>query len=121
MKFFIYFILPLLIFFGFTALAHPQDIDVERLADAIWLAEGGLKAEYAYGIRSIKYNDIDHARQICINTIKNNIKRFQKQTEYKDYLEFLASRYCPVGVENDPKGLNKNWLKNVRYYYERGA
>lgn len=32
------------------------------------------------------------------------------------YIEFLASRYCPIGADNDPQGLNKNWVKNVKYF-----
>lgn len=95
-----------------------DEIDVERLADAIFLAEGGYHATYLYGIRSVPYKSIEDARRICINTIKNNLKRFKKQDKYDDYLEFLASRYCPVNAENDPLGLNRNWLKNIRYFYK---
>lgn len=35
---------------------------------------------------------------------------------FTDYIEFLASRYCPIGADNDPQGLNKNWVKNVKYF-----
>ena len=28
-------------------------------------------------------------------------------------LEEFAARWCPVGAKNDPKGLNKHWLKNA--------
>lgn len=35
---------------------------------------------------------------------------------FTDYIEFLGSRYCPVGADNDPQGLNKNWVKNVKYF-----
>ena len=85
------------------------------LADAIFKAEGGYKTRYLYGIVSVKYKDEAEARQICLNTIRNNKIRFKKQTKYTDYLEFLASRYCPVGCDND-LGTNKYWLKNVRWF-----
>ena len=90
----------------------------DEIADAIFLAEGGHGAKYLYGIVSVKYRDEKDARRICINTIQNNRKRFADYgyKEYNTYLEFLASRYAPIGAKNDPKGLNKNWLRNVRFY-----
>jgi len=95
--------------------ANSAQIDSNALADAIFKAEGGYRAEYLYGIRSVKYKDESDARRICLNTINNNKKRFLKQDKYKDYLEFLASRYCPVNCDND-RGSNRFWLKNVRYF-----
>lgn len=91
----------------------------EQIVNAIFQAEGGYKATYLYGIRSVSYKDEAEARQICLNTIRNNRKRFANQTKYEDYLEFLASRYCPVGAKNDPNGLNQHWLRNVKWFLER--
>jgi hypothetical protein len=39
--------------------------------------------------------------------------RWVKAGKKGDFLESLARRYCPVGADNDPNGLNKHWLKNV--------
>jgi len=86
-----------------------------QIVNAIYKAEGGAKATYAYGIRSVKYNTVDEARRICFNTVRNNRKRFAKQSKYTDFIDFLASRYCPVGCVND-RGTNKYWVKNVRYF-----
>ena len=101
---------------------HAEEINNEKLADAIFLAEGGYNAEYLYGIRSVNYDTEQEARRICLNTIKNNRKRFAEYgyKNYKTYLEFLASRYCPVGAKNDPNGLNKNWIKNVIFFLNSG-
>lgn len=90
----------------------------EELVNAIYKAEGGAKARYAYGIRSVSYNSIEEARRICLNTVRNNKKRFAKQTKYKDYLSFLASRYCPIGCDND-NGTNRFWIANVKYFLGR--
>ncbi|MBM4137500.1 MAG: hypothetical protein FJ241_11825 [Nitrospira sp.] len=100
-----------------TCFAYTDD----QIADAIFLAEGGYKAKYLYGIVSVKYKDEAEARKICLNTIRNNRKRYDDygHKQYPTYLEFLQSRYCPIGASNDPKNLNKNWLKNVRYFLER--
>jgi len=89
-----------------------------EIVNAIYQAEGGASAQYKYGIRSVHYQDEAEARHICFNTVRNNRKRFADygHIKYATYLEFLASRYCPIGVSNDPKGLNQHWLKNVRFF-----
>jgi hypothetical protein len=97
--------------------AGASEYTDEQIVNAIYLAEGAAKAQYAYGIRSIPYRDIKEARRICFNTVRNNRKRFANQTKYKDYLEFLASRYCPVSVH--PK--NKFWLRNVNYFLTKST
>jgi hypothetical protein len=95
------------------------EINVEKLADAIYKAENSSK--YPYGIKSINtYGNKDYARKICINTIKNNLKRFKKQTRYSDFIEFLGSRYCPVTIKSEYR-LNKNWVRNVRHFYNGGV
>lgn len=94
----------------------------EEIADAIYLAEGGEKASVPYGILSVSCDTYERCRQICLNTIKNNRVRY-KEWGYKThdtYLQFLASRYAPIGAENDPTGLNKNWLRNVKYFLKQG-
>lgn len=32
-------------------------------------------------------------------------------------IEQIGAKYCPVGAENDPKGLNKNWVPSVTNIY----
>jgi len=91
----------------------------DRIVDAIYRAEGGAKAQYLYGIRSVKYKDAEEARRICYNTVRNNWGRWEKSGQQVEYLVFLANRYAPIGAENDPKGLNNNWLRNVRFYLNK--
>lgn len=100
----------------FTPSAFSEVIDIPRLADSIYKAENSIK--YPYGIKSIntRGNKI-YARKICINTIKNNIRRYNKSHKNIDYITFLGNRYCPIGAKDDPKGLNNNWINNVKYYY----
>ena len=99
----------------FAMRAHAQDYTDEQIVNAIYHAEGGAKATFAYGIRSVPYRDIKEARRICFNTVRNNRKRFAKQGKYTDYIEFLGSRYCPVSAHP----LNRNWVKNMRYFLAR--
>lgn len=85
----------------------------EKVADAIYKVEGGKKAKVPYGILSVKVKNEEDARRICLNTIKNNWKRWEKAGKKGDFIDFLANKYAPIGAENDPKNLNKNWSKNI--------
>ena len=107
------------LFFG-CQIGEADEIDDIRLCNAIYKAEGGSSATYLYGIRSVRYGSEQEARRICLNTIRNNHKRYADygHKKHDTYLEFLASRYCPLNAKNDPTGLNKNWIKNVRYFYK---
>ena len=98
--------------------SNSQNYTDEQIINAIYKAEGSEKAKKPFGILSVPCEGYDSCRQICLNTVKNNRKRYADygHKDYDTYLEFLASRYCPIGADNDPKGLNKNWLKNVRYF-----
>lgn len=92
-----------------------------QIADAIYKAEGGEKACVPYGILSVKVKDEAEARRVCLNTIRNTRIRYAKYgyKKYNTYLEFLASRYCPVGCDND-NGTNRYWLRNVIYFLRKG-
>jgi hypothetical protein len=115
-------IIGLALFLACCNAALAQDWSDEEIVNAIYQAEGGAKAQYLYGIRSVKYESPEEARRICFNTVRNNRKRFADygNKNFKTYLEFLASRYCPIGADNDPRGLNQYWLKNVKFFLEKG-
>lgn len=100
-----------------SAFAEPN---WNALADAIYLAEGGAKAAHPYGIMQ-KYKHTS-PRQACLNTIRHkwaDFRALQPQGDEDAYLAYLASRYAPIGAKNDPQGLNKNWLRNVEFFYRR--
>ncbi len=88
--------------------------DFNQIVDAIYLAEGGAKAKKPYGILSVPCTGLESCRRICYNTVRNNWHRWRKAGKTEPYLAFLARRYAPIGAENDPTGLNRHWLKNVR-------
>jgi len=91
--------------------AHASEIvNVEKLATAIYYAENSKS--HPYGIM-VHYKHTS-ARTACINTIRHALRDWNGKG---DFLAFLASRYAPIGASNDPRGLNRNWVKNVRYFY----
>ncbi len=96
---------------------QADEVDIDRLATAIYHAEGGSKTKHPYGILT-KYK-ITTPRQACINTINTNLRKFKAQNKEKDFIVFMSKTYCPIGAKNDPTGLNKNWVKNVKFYYNK--
>jgi hypothetical protein len=105
----------LLLLSPITVLA--QEIDVQRLATAIYWAEGGAKTNHPYGILK-KYKHTT-PRKACLNTIKNQKIRHANHNCGKDFLTCLRDRYCPIGCTND-NGTNRFWLANVKYFLQKG-
>lgn len=119
---FIMAILAIIMLLAMSAVCFAKDapiVNVERLANAIYIAEGGSKTKHPYGILA-KYKHTT-PRQACINTIKSALKRYNKQGAKGDFIAFLGKTYCPVGASNDPWGLNKNWVNNVTKLYNKGV
>lgn len=92
-----------------------SDYDANRIADAIRKAEG----VWTYGIKTIAVTNEAQARRICLNTIRNNYKRWIKAGQPNDFISFLGNRYCPIGASNDPSNLNSNWIRNVKFFLNK--
>jgi hypothetical protein len=88
-----------------------EEINVERFADAIRRAEG----DRYYGVRSIPVHSEAEARRVCINSIRNNIKRWERSGRTNSFYQSMGARWCPIAA--DPIG-NRNWTNNVRQIYE---
>jgi hypothetical protein len=103
------------VFFFACSVCFGAEFKDEEIVNAIYKAEGGHKAVYPYGIRSVKTND---PRKVCFNTVKNNRVRFVKQNKHKDFISFLGSRYCPTTgkISRREKEVNRHWIKNVNYF-----
>ena len=88
----------------------------ERIADAIYRAEGGSAAKVPYGILSVRVQNKEEARRVCLNTIRNNWQRWMDAGKPGDFIDFLGNRYCPPSA--DPVG-NRNWRQNVKLFLAR--
>ena len=80
---------------------------------AIRKAENGGPGKQ-FGIMNAKANTFDLQAGWCAATIKKNYQRWEDDGKQIDFVTFLGNRYCPVGVANDPQGLNSNWVRNVK-------
>lgn len=116
----------LAIFLLLITSAHAQEYTDDQIVNAIYLAEGGAKAQYPYGIRSVRCESKAECRAICQRTVRNNRKRYLKHDgiRSRSFITFLGARYCPTqgaALSNREKSVNKNWLKNVKYFLTKGA
>lgn len=90
------------------------EVEVNKIVNSIFRIEGGSKAPYPYGIRSIKTSN---PRRVCENTVRNNFGRWKAAGSKGDFLQFLAERYCPTSgfnLSNAEKKCNKYWLPNLK-------
>jgi hypothetical protein len=92
-------------------------VDYETIAEAIYKAEGGDKAHYAYGIKSVRYRNKEHARQICVESVRNNVRRWYAAGKPGDFFDFMRNRYAPLSDAD----CNRHWAKNVRFYVAKLA
>src|SRR5690349_4439785 len=77
--------------------------DFNRLADAIYKAEGGSKTSHPYGILK-KYRNTS-PRQACLNTIRHKYRDWVSSDSKKPFLAYLRDKYAPLNALNDPTGL----------------
>ena len=100
--------------------AEPPPPDFERIVDAIYRIEGGTKAVKPFGILSVSCASYADCRHVCRNTVRNTYRRWVRAGRPGDYVDFLGARYAPLGAANDPRGLNRHWVKNVRSLLSSG-
>lgn len=86
----------------------------EQLLRAIYLAErGGPGREMGVLTPAAQRLKGDHAKSLELQArwAAGTIKR-----RYTGDLAAFAARWAPVGAANDPQGLNRHWLPNVRRF-----
>ena len=114
-------LLTILLFVGLARgeiIIDGKDYNIDEVVRAIGEAENSVK--YPYGIKSIdtKGNKA-YARQICYNSVKNNLKRWLKAGKPEDFVLYMSRRYCPINAPDD-NGTNRFWSRNVLYYLKKG-
>jgi len=83
---------------------------------AIRHAENGGKGR-EYGILHARVKPTYRSQAgWCAATVQKHYDRWVRGGSKGDFIVSLGARYCPVGADNDPTGLNAHWIKNVRFY-----
>lgn len=103
-----------------SVMACSAQINEQRLADAIYKAEGGKAAQYPYGIKAGRPLDASTARQWCLRTIRHQERRWEASGMRKDFIQFLSEIYCPIKDKSDIHHLNQYWTRNVRRFLNKG-
>ena len=94
-----------------------SEINVHRIANAIYIIEGGKNTRHPYGVKSINTGgNSNRARIICINTIRNTHRRWIAANKPIPFLDYLANRYCPPSAD---KLGNARWRRNIRKYLQK--
>jgi len=87
-------------------------IPTDKYKEDKGIVENGKFREYK--------NKLEKQASWCAWTIRKNRERFgANQNRAGDFINYLQKVYCPVGAENDPKNLNENWERNVRFWHDR--
>jgi hypothetical protein len=95
-----------------NALASDSKPYINQIVDSIYRAEGGAKTRYPYGILSVKTSN---PRKTCYEIVnwRYAIWSGTPSLQKKSFIQYLSESYCPIGASNDPRGLNRHWVKNV--------
>jgi|GEM_PF-2406670 len=95
-----------------VARAYNLDLKSHRLLYTIYIVENGgpgremgVLLEAAQRYKGNREKSLRLQAMYAAGTIQ---KRFDGN------LETFAARWCPLGAENDPQGLNRHWLPNAR-------
>ena len=100
-------------------LGHGGEVvNEEKMCEAIRKAEG-IHSKYPYGIKSI-FCSGDSCKQACLHTIRHSYRDFRIHggSEIKEFIKCLGKKY----VGNTDYIGEKNWIKNVTYwYYKQGG
>ena len=95
--------------------------ELAPIVAAIRYAENGGKGK-EYGILHPRVKPTYRSQAgWCAATVQKNYDRWVKAGRKGDYVTFLGKRYCPIGADNDPNGLNKHWIPNVKKFQKRFA
>lgn len=108
---------------------YPFLVDPYAFMLSIRKQEAGRKGR-EFGVlhpQAINTNLVIQA-EWCIATILNDTRRWhldvlicvggRKRKDFVDWVSYFSEKYCPIGVKNDPTGLNKFWLPGVRANYK---
>ena len=103
-------------------------INLYALMLAVRKQENG-KPGIEFGVMAARGTDLEEQARWAIVTFIKNIQRWERALQNNswkrtnsnlelDYIAFLGKRWAPIGVVNDPLGLNRYWVPNVQKLYQ---
>lgn len=83
------------------------------LIHAMVQAEGGSEAFVRAVQCSVAVTNYAQAIEVACRSTTHRMWEYLRAHDPDGYVAYLGSKWAPVGVANDPHGLNQNWAKNV--------
>ncbi len=82
-----------------------------QLVQAVVQAEGNIVKAVQCSLPSVttRTQALDVLCRSCVHALSD----YTKANHAADFVAFWGARWAPVGVANDPTGLNKHWPINV--------
>ena len=110
-----WFLVAVLLYSLLVASVCGAEPDLDKWADAIFKAENSVNHPYGIMLSGCTKDTPEFCRKACKQTVFNTLVKYRKERckDGEPDIDCLARRYAPIGAENDPTGLNKNWKKNV--------
>ena len=92
-----------------------DQLDMNRLADAVYRSEGGSKASVPYGLIYSGWckDEPGWCGYYAKEVMRVHLTRCR---DGEDATQCIGRQYCPPTTHR----LNINWVRNVRFYYEKG-
>ena len=104
---------------------YPIDPDVRRIAArfgvdpkliaAVVRAEGDILKAVQCSFPNVKTKE--EALDITCRSAVHAMSDFVKLQAAGDFVTYWGHRWAPIGADNDPHGLNKNWPINVARFW----
>lgn len=102
-----------------------RNVDVAFIMAIRQIENGGPGKEF--GVLSVSAPTYADQLRICVSTVAHRLESytvnpltrnpFGRVTYNPKWIAYFAAIWAPGGVQNDPNGLNKNWLPNVLKAY----
>ena len=108
-----------------TLKQYPLLVNPYAFMLAVRMAEQGRKGrEFGVMAQGAIDTDLETQAEWTMATLIKDTKRWYtgelakgKKEDYPSFVFYFADKWCPIGADNDPNNLNKNWLPNFQKYY----
>jgi len=108
-----------------TLKQYPLLVNPYAFMLAVRMAEQGRKGrEFGVLAQGAIDTDLETQAEWTMSTLIKDTKRWHtgeltkgKKEDYQSFIHYFSDKWCPIGAENDPNNLNKNWLPNFQKYY----
>ena len=105
---------------------YPLLVNPYAFMLAVRMCEQGRKGrEFGVMAQGAIDTDLETQAEWTMSTLIKDTKRWytdtlangKKKSDYPGFIFYFGDKWCPIGADNDPNNLNKNWLPNFQKYY----